>query len=220
MAFEWKMVEVATAGLMALGGFAYLPFYWFGVRRARKLSAYALPDRNPAWTENEQSEWFASGSYSGSWMPGVRARALKPAPVVGRGFEHFGKGRIWLLEEGLVFQRKDKKPPIAIPYALIHCVAPTAGAIPESHRWLQWSHCYNPVGWPIILLSFLPHFRSVNLSSRKGAKLDHLRITWGRRDLPMVSELQVSTDIAVTAKWVAEIERRAKAARRPGYKVA
>lgn len=220
MSFEWKSVEVVTASLIALAGVVYLPFYWQAMRRARKLSNYALPDRWPQWDTGEQTKWFATGHYTGSWLPGVRCRVPRVMPVLGKGFETTGKGRIWLLEEALVFQCDGGKPPVAIPYALIQSVMPAPRAVDESHKWAGLSHGFSPAGWPLLLLAFLPHTRIVNLSPRKGARPNCVHITWGRRELPIVSEFQVSADVAATAEWVAEIGRRAKVAQKAGYNAA
>lgn len=220
MAFEWKTFELMVGGAFTVALAGCLPFYLSSMRRARKLSSYALLDRWPQWDTSEQTQWFAQGRYTGSWLPSIRSRLPRVLPVVGKGFERTGKSRIWLLEEAVVFQREGGKPPFAIPYALIHMVSPAARAIDESSRWAGLSHCMYPAGWPLLLLAFLPHMRVVNLKPRKGARLDHVHITWGRRELPMVSEFQVSTDVATTAEWVVEIERRAKVVRKPGYRVA
>jgi len=214
MGLEWKMIDIAAGGFTALASLAGVAFYVRTMRRARNLSPYALPDRWPQWDTSEQTAWFAHGRYTGSWLHGVRCRMPAKMPVLGKGFEKAGKGRIWLLAEALVFQRDGGIPPIAIPYALIHACKATAGTVPESQKWLRWSHCFYPSSWPLLMVSFLPYTRTEPSPS---APPNFLHVTWGRRELPVVSEFQVSSEVAVTAQWAQEIKRRARAARRPGF---
>lgn len=61
--------------------------------------------------------------------------------------------------------------------------------------------------WPFRVLSARGH----SFEKRgKGAPSNFIRIVWGRRDLPIVSEFQVSKEVEVTEAWAKEIGRRAK----------
>ena len=58
-----------------------------------------------------------------------------------------------------------------------------------------------------LVFSLLPQG---SVKPRKGAPSNFIRIVWGRRELPVVSEFQVSKEVKVTEAWANEIGRRAK----------
>lgn len=180
------------------------------LRRSSKLSAYALPDRIPVWDGSELPAWHASCMYAGTLFVAARAWPFWVLSVRGRGFEKRGKGMLWLANEVLFFLRKGQKTPIAIPFALIHELQAAPGTANEAHRWISLSHgIVNPAMLPLFLVFSLIPQRSVK--PRKGALPNFIRIVWGRRELPIVSEFQVSKEVETTEAWAQEIGRRAKA---------
>jgi hypothetical protein len=209
-AISWEDIERVfkfVAAFLAVVAFILLLVQ---LRRSGKLSAYALPDRVPVWDGSELPAWHASCMYAGTIFVAARAWLFWALSVRGRGFEKRGKGTLWLANEALFFKRKGRKTPIAIPLALIHEVQSTPGTTSEAHRWISLSHgIANPAMLPLFFVfSLLPQPR---VRPRKGAPSNFVRIVWGRKELPVVSEFQVSKEVEVTKAWAQEIGRRAKA---------
>ena len=208
-ALSWEDVERVLKVIAALLAIVAFILFLAQRRRSRKLSTYALPNHVPVWEGNELPAWHASCMYAGTQF--VNARIWRfHLPVRGRGFEKRGKGILWLTNEVLFFMRKGRKKPIAIPLALIHEVQAAPGTTSEAHRWIALSHAAtNPATLPLILVfSLLPQPR---VKPRKGAPSNFIRIVWGRRELPVVSEFQVSREVKATEAWAKEIGRRAAA---------
>lgn|GEM_PF-1963374 len=210
---NWEDIERVFKFVAAF--LAVVAFILFLVqqRRSSKLSAYALPDRVPVWDGNELPIWHASCMYAGTLFVTARAWPFWVLSVRGRGFGKRGKGTLWLANEALFFLRKGRKTPLAIPFALIHEVQAVPGTTNEAHRWISLSHgIANPAMLPLFLVfSLIPQGR---VKPRKGAPPNFIRIGWGRRELPIVSEFQVSKDVEATEAWAEEIGRRARAWRR------
>jgi len=208
-AVNWDDIEHVLKFVAALVTIVAFILLLVQLRRSSKLSTYALPDRVPVWDGNELPVWHASCMYAGTQFVNARIWRFPMLPVRGRSFEKRGKGMLWLTYEALFFLRKGQKTPIAIPFALIHEVQAAPGTMTEAHRWIALSHgAANPAMLPLFLVfSLLPQG---SVKPRKGARPNFIRIIWGRRELPVVSEFQVSKEVEATEVWAQEIGRRAK----------
>ena len=209
-ALSWKDIERVLKVIAALIAIVAFILFLARQRRSSRLSAIALPDRVPDWDGNELPNWHAACMYAGTIFVTAHAWPFRTLSVRGRSFEKRGKGKLWLTNEALFFLRNNHKVPIAIPFALIHEVQAAPGITSEAHRWIALSHAAtNPATLPLILVfSLLPQPR---VKPRKGAPSNFVRIIWGRKELPIVSEFQVSKEVGATEAWAQEIGRRARA---------
>jgi len=156
-----------------------LPFMvalFVAIRKGVKLSRLALPDFLPGdQPPDDPAFGKVGGYYAGSSFVNERFLFFGRLPVIGKGYEVKGNGKIWLSPECVMIGRYFTRKPLVIPFALIHKVDVGFGGFSGKR-----------IPGPII------------------------RITWGRKELPMVSGIQVSLKRKVADRWAAEISRRAE----------
>ena len=92
---------------------------FLSVRKARRLSARALPGELPPEQEPDDPSFGRTrGYYAGSFLKGRRYFFL-PLQVWAKGFGLKGNGMIWLSSQGIIFRRLLVRTPVVVPLAVI-----------------------------------------------------------------------------------------------------
>jgi hypothetical protein len=103
-----------------------LPFMvalFVAIRKGVKLSKLALPDFLPEEQPPDDPAFGkVGGYYAGSAFANERFLFFGRMPVIGKGYEVKGNGKIWLSPECVMIGRYLTRKPLVIPFGLIHKV--------------------------------------------------------------------------------------------------
>jgi hypothetical protein len=117
---DWDIiVPIIMAAIM-------LPFMlalFVAIRKGVKLSKLALPDFLPEEQPPDDPAFGkVGGYYAGSAFANERFLFFGRMPVIGKGYEVKGNGKIWLSPECVMIGRYLTRKPLVIPFGLIHKV--------------------------------------------------------------------------------------------------
>jgi hypothetical protein len=103
-----------------------LPFMlalFVAIRKGVKLSKLALPDFLPEEQPPDDPAFGkVGGYYAGSAFANERFLFFGRMPVIGKGYEVKGNGKIWLSPECVMIGRYLTRKPLVIPFGLIRKV--------------------------------------------------------------------------------------------------
>jgi len=117
---DWGII---WAVIMAAILLPFLGALFAAIRKGAKLSRLALPDFLPEEQPPDDPNFGkVGGYYAGSVFANVPFLFFGRMPVIGKGFELKGNGKVWLSSECVMIHRYLTRKPLVIPFGLIHHV--------------------------------------------------------------------------------------------------